>query len=150
MDTIMKDLADKDSDETSKQVELFSEIVLLKSKLKSSEALVKEREQKTLEVETSLIDANTEMEKLKDVSNKFEEEIKLKNEQNELLIGEQNKLEENLVRNNGILQKMFQERTAMNNVIEKQKTTIELIKQGSNSEVTEGGDGELKQNLLQR
>ena len=150
MDTIMKDLADKDSDETSKQVELFSEIVLLKSKLKSSEALVKEKEQKTLEVETSLIDANTEMEKLKDVSNKFEEEIKLKNEQNELLIGEQNKLEENLARNNGILQKMFQERTAMNNVIEKQKTTIELIKQGSNSEVTEGGDGELKQNLLQR
>ena len=88
------------------------------------------------------------MEKLKEVNNKLEEENKLKNEQNELLIGEVNKLEENLARNNGILRKMFQERTAMNNVIEKQKTTIELIKQDSNSDVTEGGDGEIKAKIV--
>ena len=36
--------------------ELFTEVVLLKSKLKSEEASAKKTEQKALEIETSLID----------------------------------------------------------------------------------------------
>ena len=71
---------------TSKEY-MFTENMLLKSKLKSAEESMKEKEQKTLEMETNMIDANTELAKLK-------EELQLKNEQNELLVGEKNKLEE--------------------------------------------------------
>ena len=86
---------------TSKEY-MFTENMLLKSKLKSAEESMKEKEQKTLEMETNMIDANTELAKLK-------EELQLKNEQNELLVGEKNKLEENVTKCNDMIQKMFKE-----------------------------------------
>ena len=52
-----------DKDDTG---DLFTENMLLKSKLKSTEESIKINEQKVLEAETSLIDANTELEKVKE------------------------------------------------------------------------------------
>ena len=91
----------------------------------------RKKKKKALEIETNLIDANTEIAKLNDEKETLEEDIKLKDEQNDLLVGEQNKLEESVARNSNILQQMFQERTNMKNIINKQKTTIELIEQDS-------------------
>ena len=49
---------------TSKE-DMFTENMLLKSKLKSAEESLKEKEQKTLEMETNMIDANTELANLR-------------------------------------------------------------------------------------
>ena len=95
-------------------------------------------------METNLIDANTEIEKLKETKEEFEAERKLKNEQNELLVAEKNLLEENLARANGIVHKMFTERNNMKDIIEKQKTTIELIKE------SDSNDNELKAKLKEK
>ena len=131
-DTMDKIMTESGNSELTKEAEeLFTEVVLLKSKLKSAEASIKEKEQRALEIETNLIDANTEIAKLNDEKETLEEDIKLKDEQNDLLVGEQNKLEESVARNSNILQQMFQERTNMKNIINKQKTTIELIEQDS-------------------
>ena len=151
MDDIMEDLEENRTKEAAEEPDskddLFTENVLLKSKLKSAESLAKEKEQKSLETETSLIDANTEVTKLKEENRNLEEEIKLKNEENDLLVAEQNKLEENVTRNNGGLQKMFQERTAMKSIIVNLKSTVELLKQGSNKDTVEIVDVELKTKL---
>ena len=146
IDDIMEDLEENRTKEAAEEPDskddLFTENVLLKSKLKSAESLAKEKEQKSLETETSLIDA-----KLKEENRNLEEEIKLKNEENDLLVAEQNKLEENVTRNNGGLQKMFQERTAMKSIIVNLKSTVELLKQGSNKDTVEIVDVELKTKL---
>ena len=109
VDEIIKDMPDDEVDGTknssneppTEDKDLFTENMLLKSKLKKAESKLKENEQKTLEIETDLIDVNTEITKLKDDKVALEEDIKLKNEQNELLITEKNALEENLARANG-------------------------------------------------
>ena len=59
---------------------------------------VKEKDQKLLELETNVIDAITEVAKLKDEKKAVEEEIKVKNEWNDGLIDEKNKLEDNLAK----------------------------------------------------
>ena len=113
--------------------------MLLISRLVSAENSTKEKEQKILELETSLIDANTEVSKLNEEKRVMEEEAKTKDEQNELLVGVKNKMEENIARFNSIIQKMYKERTAMKNIIEKQKNTIELSK---NPTINQGDVGE--------
>ena len=103
-DTVDKIITDISNGKTVD--DLFTENVLLKSKLNSAEKMVKEKEQNILELETSLIDEKTEITKMKD-------EMKVKDEQSELLIGEKNALEENVANLNGIIQKMYLERTIM-------------------------------------
>ena len=84
-----------------------------------------------LELETNLIDARTEISKLKDEKITIEDEMKTKDDQNTLLITEKNMIEENVVRLNGIIQKMYQERTKMKSIIDTKKTTIELTNDSS-------------------
>ena len=80
---------------------------------------VKEKDQKLLELETNVIDANTEVAKLKDEKKAVEEEFKVKSELNDGLIDEKNELEENLAKVNATMQKMFKERSVMKDIIDK-------------------------------
>ena len=125
VEKLMSELSDTPKDTATE--DLFTENVLLKSKLKSVEATLKAKEQKILESETSLIDSNTEISKLKEEKEELEDSAKIKDEENEILIGTKNSLEENVARFDGIIKKMYTERTVMKTIIEKQKNTIGIV-----------------------
>ena len=133
VEKLMSELSDTNKDtKTSNEVEdLFTENVLLKSKLKSVEDTLKEKENRILELETNLIDSNTEISKLKEEKETLEDAAKIKDEENDLLVGKKNSLEENVVRFNGIMKKMYSERTVMKSIIDKQKNTSEIAKDHS-------------------
>jgi hypothetical protein len=125
VEKLMAELSDTPKDTATE--DLFTENVLLKSKLKSVETALKEKEQKILELETSLIDSNAEISKLKEEKEELEDSAKIKDEENEILVGTKNSLEENVARFDGIIKKMYTERTVMKTIIEKQKNTIGIV-----------------------
>ena len=127
--------------------DLFTENMLLKSRISSHENTAKEMEQKIVDIETNLIDANTEVSKLNDEKRATEEENRVKDEQNEILVGEKNKLEENVSRFDAIMQKMFKERTAMKKIIDNQKNTIEQMKEKAENISTEVSGDEAAKKL---
>ena len=75
-------------------------------------------------METNMIDVNTEVAKLHEEKKSMEEDMKLKNDLNDLLIEEKNKLEEKVVSNLATMQKMFKERNVMKEMIDKQKNDL--------------------------
>jgi hypothetical protein len=133
VEKLMSELSDtnKDTKTNNEAEDLFTENVLLKSKLKSVEDALKEKENRILELETNLIDSNTEISKLKEEKETLEDAAKIKDEENDLLVGKKNSLEENVVRFNGIMKKMYTERTVMKSIIDKQKNTSEIAKDHS-------------------
>ena len=118
--------------------DLFTENVLLKSKLKSAKENIKTKDSKISECEEQMELMTTEISNQTKTADDLVVKMRLKNEEASLLIAEKNSLdelrmkaEEKTVRFMKTVEKLYQEKNILKKELDKKKNTIDLMNKGT-------------------